>query len=116
MTKHALLEEYRRLAIIHGTAKDPKTGNKAHDKLVKVRLALRDAGQERLILELLDDPDEHVRGWAAFDALYLEPGAGEPVLRALAQGPRGVVRFNAAMTLELWEKGELVLYPWENDE
>ena len=116
MTADGLLNEYRRLAIAHGTAKDPETGNNAHDRLVQVRLALRDSGQIRRILELLDDPDEHVRGWAGFDALYIEPGAGEPVLRALAQGPRGIVRFNAAMTLELWETGELVLYPWETDE
>lgn len=119
MTADELLQEYRRLAIAYGEAGDacdPEASNAIFDQLAPVQMALRNLGQERRILELLNDPSEHVRLWAGFDALYFSPEDGVRVLRELEQGPRGEVRFNAWATLNEWEKGELVLLPWENDE
>ena len=118
MTADELLEAYRQLAIAYwqaAEAADHRARNAAFDKLAPVQMALRELGQERRILELLDDPSDHVRAWAAFDALYFSPEDGVRVLRELEQGPRGELRFDAWATLKQWEHGELVLTPWEDE-
>ena len=119
MTGDDLLREYERLAIAYGEAGeacDPEASNRYHDQLANVRRTLRDQNQGSRILELLDNPSKHVRLWAGFDALYFSPEEGVRVLRELEKGPRGEVRFNAWATLDGWEKGDLVLWPWEGDE
>lgn len=115
MTADELLQEYRRLAIAYGEAREacnPTASNAFFDQLKAVQMALLKLGQERRILELLDDPSEHVRLWAGFDALYFSPEDGLRVLCELEKGPRGNVRFNAWSILQEWEHGELVLLPW----
>lgn len=118
MTADELLQEYRRLAIVYGEAGeagDPRTGNAAFDQLEPVQLALRDLGQERRILELLDDDSEHVRLWAAFDALYFSPNDGLRVLRELEQTEGKEVGMLAWSTLQEWESGDLVILPWTDE-
>ena len=118
VTADELLQEYRRMAIGYGKgveACEPEETNAYHDKLADVRRALRDLGQGHRILELLDDPSKYIRMWAGFDALYFSPEDGLRALRELEQGPRGDVRFNAAMILKGWNDGDLVLWPWEDE-
>ena len=89
--------------------------NAAFDQLEPVQLALRDLGQERRILELLDDDSGHVRLWAGFDALYFSPDEGLRVLRELEQMGGRDVGMLAWSTLQEWESGELVLIPWVDE-
>ena len=118
MTADELLEKYRRLAIAYGEAGeacDPTARNAAFDQLESVQMALLELGEERRILELLDDSSEHVRLWAGFDALYFSPEDGLRVMRELEQAPSVEVSFDAWSTLQEWERGDLVLMPWENE-
>ena len=118
MTADELLQEYRKLAIVYGEAGevgDPRTCNAAYDQLRSVQLALRDLGQERRILELLDDESEHVRLWAGFDALYFSPHEGLRVIRELEQTGGREVGMHAWSILQEWESGDLLLLPWVDE-
>lgn len=47
-----------------------------------------------------------VRVWAAAHALEFAPERGEPVLSHVA-AEKGILSFNARMTLEVWRAGDL---------
>ena len=112
MTPEELLQEYRRWALRRGESEDDRVANAAHTRLLAVVRELRDTGHGRRILELLDDPSEHIRLRAGFDALHLSPDDGVPVLRELAEGPPGEVCASAGTILDLWASGKLILSPW----
>lgn len=105
-----LIAAYRDAAQTHGAATksgDYKTGNKASDRIAAIYAELRRRGEDaqRELLPLLRDDDPGVRLWAAAHALEFAPDEGVHVLRALVQ--RGILGFDAKITLREWEAGRL---------
>lgn len=104
---------YREQAIVHKNATesgDYRVGNRAHDKLYRAYYGLKDAGADRVLLELLDDSEAAVRGWAATHCLFINERKAKQELAALARGS-GMIAFSAQMVLAQWKLGELGLAP-----
>lgn len=107
-----LLDAYRKAAKIQSSSTltgDYKTGNPQADIIATIYRELRNRGgdAQNALLDLLDDEDAGVRGWAAAHALEIAPAKGIPVLEALAQSEPWPLNTNAEMTLKVWKKGEL---------
>jgi len=107
-----LLDAYRLAAKNHRAASlagDYRAGNPQADIIARIYRELRRRGHEtqRALLDLLDDEDPGVRGWAAPRALEIEPERGVPVLEALAQSEPWPESSEAETTLKVWRKGEL---------
>ena len=106
-------EEYLAAAVEFQRARDEydhKKSNKAHDKLIsaarKIRLSRSDQGQ-LFFSSLVSHDMPHVRAWAAFNLIPLNPKLASKVLSQLAKGPPGEVRLDAEMTLKEWKAGRL---------
>ena len=101
---------YRETAILYGNSQEQGNAarcNAASDKLDDLRASLRREYPDwrDKIRALLDDENRLVRWCAAVDALDFAPDEGLRVLRTVASGPRGMVRFDAEMVIEEWEAG-----------
>lgn len=87
---------------------DYEKGNREYDVLAAIYRELRARGHhaQLYLLELLNDGNPYVRGWAASHSLEFAPEQGELVLTELTRCG-GITGFNAEMTLEEWRKGSL---------
>lgn len=105
-----LVEAYRGAASVHGRASttgDYRRANAEADVIAAVYRELRARDAREVLLPLVDDEDEGVRGWAAAHALEFAPAAGEQALESLSTGA-GPLAFSATMTLREWREGRLV--------
>ena len=116
MTLQAIITAYREQALRYGEAAergDARKGNRAQERLLKIRREIRERGTEyvQALLRLLDDESVFVRLSAAIDALEFSPEDGQRVLEEITKGPRGMINHEARMTLKLWRSGEFTV-PW----
>ncbi len=95
----------RRLAM---ESLDVALHNEYADRIFEINAELiRRGGQAwKILASLLEHRDPQVRLSAAAFLLRFDVESAVPVLQALTRIPRGEIRFNAEMTLKLWEKGE----------
>ena len=95
----------RRLAM---ESLDVALHNEYADRVFEINAELiRRGGQAwKVLAPLLEHRDPQVRLSAAAFVLRFDVESAVPVLQALTKRPRGEIRFNAEMTLKLWEKGE----------
>ena len=110
-SSNELLAEYCEAAQIHGRATDAgdaRRGNRAHDRIVRLRSELMSHGEayQQGMLALLKHRDPHVRVWAASDILSFAPDEAVRALREVAAQMPKAAALNAKMTLKLWEAGE----------
>ena len=87
---------------------DSKTGNKQYRIIKDIRHDLKsnpNYGIEKLI-PFLEHSSMNVRLHAAFCLIPVLPEQAKNVLMVVAEG-RGIVAFNAQMTLSEWKKGNL---------
>lgn len=105
----SLVEEFVEQAIRHATATNNDVANRAADRLADIYRALRklDAADLSDFLNLTTHEHDAVRLWAASYGLEVDATFCEPVLEALAAGPRGEVRASASFTLREWRSGRL---------
>jgi len=104
-----LIQTYAQAAAAHGqalAAGNPRSANRAHDKLASAYRELRNRAMAHLLLPLLGSEDENVRLWAAAHALEFSPEQGEPVLLKLATAPK-LLGMQAKYTLKAWREGTL---------
>lgn len=104
-----LVQEYEQAAAAYGRARaaaDPRSANRAHDRVAGAYRELRRRAAASQLLPLLKSHDEHVRGWVAAHALEFAPEQGEPVLLWLAARP-GLLGLSAEYTLKAWREGTL---------
>jgi len=109
-----LAAEYAGYAIEHGQATevgDYKKGNKAHDKLIKIYLQIKEQGNlvHPLFKEMLYSSDPGIKAWAATHCLKNFPEEAEAALVDVGKTPRSLVAFSAEMVLKEWKKGTLNL-------
>ncbi len=102
---------FRRHALGHAAASwdgDAKGADRHHRRIVEAFLALRDHGAdgERALLQLLDDEEAGVRGWAAIHALEFDANRSIRVLEEVANDPR-LVGLEAQRVLAEWRAGQL---------
>ncbi len=105
-----LLEKYIEAAIKHGQASeegDYKTANKQYSVLDKIYNTLKKNDNLNELLKLIDHSNDHVKLWASSHTLQIEPNIAKKILLKLREGPPSVVRLDAEMILEEWEKGNL---------
>ena len=108
---NVLLNKYIEAAIQHGKATeegDYKSANKAFKVLKKVYDELKanqDFGVQKLS-NLLNHEEEYVRLWASSHTLQVDTEKAKKTLIELTK-KTGFLAFNAKMTLEEWEKGNL---------
>jgi hypothetical protein len=106
-----VLRTYAASARAHGVATengDYKKANREHDKVIVALHKLRSFGEagHRALLDLLKDPQAHVRCWAATHLLDTHSERAVEILESLASSP-GIVAFTARMVLSEWRNGEL---------
>jgi hypothetical protein len=111
-----LVRGYEQLAREHGEAiasANARAANRLFDRIMIIYQELRRRGPvaQTLLLPLLNSEDMSVRYWAATHALDFAPALGERALESIIRGPKGLIRFNAEMTLEQWHKGLLSFEP-----
>ena len=86
---------------------DPKKANEYHQMMHEAYKRLRRTAVGRdLIRELLNDPNPHVRCWAASHSLAWAPEASRAILTKLRDSG-GPCSFDAEMTLAEYDKGRL---------
>jgi hypothetical protein len=89
---------------------DHKKSNKAHDKLLaaarEIRLSHEDEGR-KFFKELVNHPMAHVRAWACFNLLPLEPEIAVNGLKQIARDDTSEAGHDAEMTLREWSNGNL---------
>lgn len=106
------LELFESAAIEHARSSensDYKRANSNHDVIVKAMAFLKNRGEVKLLSKFLSHDSEGVRVWAAAYLLPIREENAVKVLEAIADGPRGIQRLNAATTLSEWRKGNLKL-------
>jgi len=104
-----LVEQYAACAKRHGQATqlgDSRSANAAHDGLCEVFKKLKGSGELGCLEPLLQDPDVHVRCWAATHYLSVDKRKAAKALKALCKG-RGIAAFNAQTVLAEWRAGRL---------
>jgi hypothetical protein len=109
MSDQRLVAEYAEWAGKHGAgmlAFDSEATNSAQAELVKRYRAIRNSGDLRSLLPLLDHIDPSVSAWAATHLLEIEPDRAVRTLRRHARGS-GPLALDAKMVLEQWEDGTL---------
>ncbi|MBN9682540.1 MULTISPECIES: DUF2019 domain-containing protein [unclassified Corallococcus] len=109
---HELTAAFAKAAELHGQASvegKHRSANAQYDKLIATSRELRARGEDgrSALTGLLEDSNPRVRLWAASHALEFAPALAEAELERLAQGPAGVVRLDAEMTLSEWRAGNL---------
>ena len=87
---------------------DYKRVNRAHDKIVKAYLCLKQEGPDGILelIKLLDHENDSVRSWAATHCLFHNPEKAVPILENIAKS-KGVIAFDAEMVLKEWRAGRL---------
>lgn len=87
---------------------DSKTGNKQYRIINSIRRDLKANPQYGIetLIPFLDHPNANVRLTTAFCLIPIIPDQARAVLVELSIG-RGMVAFNAEMTLSEWDKGNL---------
>jgi hypothetical protein len=113
-TDEELLDMLARRVAIQGELLDnlnPRKANAQVAIIVKLSCELLRRGSpvHPKILSLLENENPHVRFWAAFLALEIDPPRGERVLEEISRMfPRNLnLGFSAGYTLEQWRKREL---------
>jgi hypothetical protein len=113
-TDEELLEMLVTRAVVQGEALDqlkPRKANAQFDIMVKLSCELlrRGASVHPKILSMLENENPHVRSWAAFLALEIDPPRGERFLEGISRNyPRNLnLGFSAEFTLKQWRKGKL---------
>jgi len=106
-----IVAAYRRHALGHAAAAwdgDTHGADRHHRRIVEALLALRDHGAdgERALLDLLEDEDFAIRGWAATHALKLDERRAIQILEEVANDPR-LVGIEAQAVLEEWRAGRI---------
>jgi hypothetical protein len=104
-----LVQEYEQAAIAYGqalAAADPRSANRAHDRIVGAYRELRSRAAASQLLPLLRSEDEYVRSCVAAHALEFAPEQGEPVLMEISARP-GLNRTPAEYALRAWREGTL---------
>jgi len=103
-----LLAHYRQAA--ENTSepmKNPREHNKWADKLHACYKELRKSAEGRAgIVDLIGDPNPHVRAWAAAHSLMWAPDVARPALEA-ERDAGGLLGFEAEIVLDEFDKGEL---------
>ena len=107
-----LVSDYRGAAIAHRTASragDHRTANRAHRRLTKIIIELRDRDEDQrsTFLELVDDSVTAVKLAAATHALEFAPARAEQALEAIASGPESLEEMEARLVLQEWRNGRL---------
>jgi len=106
------LELFERAAIEHVRSNensDYKSANRNYDLIVKAVAFLKNRGEVGLLSKFLSHDSDGVRVWAAAYLLPIQEYDAVKVLDAIANGPRGIQRLDAATTLSEWQKGNLKL-------
>jgi hypothetical protein len=107
-----IVEQYVAAAREHGKCTETgnyKSGNKAYDRIIAAIREMRklpDRG-EVILTELLFQPDDWVKMWAATHLLPLREAAASTVLARLASVSPGLLRADADMVLKEWRAGRL---------
>jgi len=101
-----IVAAYRRHTLGHTAASfdgDTPGVDRHHRRIVEALLALRDHGAdgERALLDLLEDDETAVRGWAATHALEFDESLAIQILEEVANDPR-LVGIEAQAVLEEW--------------
>ncbi|MBW8635917.1 hypothetical protein K1W69_01875 [Hoeflea sp. WL0058] len=106
----SLLSDYRKFAAAHSSATtrgDTRNANLAYDRLQETPIKIIDLGEDRFLLELLDDEDASVQLWAATHCLEIDTKEAIAKLKSLETATQPVIRLNAKYTILEWEKGNL---------
>ncbi|RKG83040.1 DUF2019 domain-containing protein [Corallococcus sp. CA049B] len=109
---HELVAAFAKAAELHGQASVEgrhRSANTQYARLTATWRELRTRGEagRSALTGLLQDSNPRVRLWAASHALEFTPMLAEAELERLSQGPAGVVRLDAEMTLSEWRAGNL---------
>lgn len=83
-----------------------RKGNKCYDKLRKIYLELKDAGDLHYLAVLLEDEDDGVKFEAAQNLLPHYPEEAKNALKEISP-KMGLLAFEAKETLKWWSKKEL---------
>ena len=108
MTLSDLVDRFRGAAIAKGDFASGARDAKLHQQMsdaYRSLVAAGDSGQAALT-ELLSDPSQHVRSWAAAQLLFAGNASARPVLESLAAQP-GLVGLSARVTLQEYDVGRL---------
>lgn len=111
MTRNNIKEKFLSETIEHGKAiaeGDHKKANKLHKKIQALYSKAKECNQLDLFSELLSEPDENVRLWAATFTLKVFPDAAEKALKNLSNSS-SITGLSAKNTLVLWKQGMLNL-------
>jgi hypothetical protein len=107
-----LAAAFEKAAELHGQASiegKHRAANAQYADLSAAARELRIRGEDgrSALTQLLRSSNPRVRLWAASQTLDFAPELAEAALEHLAQGPAGVVRLDAEMTLSEWRAGNL---------
>lgn len=108
-----LISHCRSLASLRGEAIsncNPKKANKLFKELISCLPKIRSFGQdgESALLLLAEDNNDDVACWAATHSLKYNTEQAMASLRRIS-GQQSLIGFDAAMVIEQWNKGELIL-------
>jgi Domain of unknown function (DUF2019) len=113
-TDEELLQMLARRAVDRGEALDqtkPRKANAQCDVMADLsrELLRRGASIHPKILSMLENQNPHVKSWAAFLALEIDPPRGEQALEEISRNyPQNLnLGFTAEFTLKQWRKGKL---------
>lgn len=105
------LEIFEEAATSHSNAietGDYKVANKSYDRIIVAAAFLKQEGKIRLVSKFLNHASSGVRSWAAAYLLPIQEQDAIRVLESVAKG-KGLLSFEAEMTLSEWRKGNLKL-------
>jgi Domain of unknown function (DUF2019) len=110
-TERQLVDIFVKAAVSHGDATlngDYRKCNEAYSVIEGVFVELKNRGRAKDVLaDSLTDNELSVRLWASSYLLQYLPEESAKVLRDISNNYSGILRLNAEMVLEQWEKGEL---------
>ena len=105
----SVLDVFEQASIQHTMATengDFKTGNKAYKSIATSINWLKEKGEIDRLLPFLNHTVDGVRVWAASFLIHTHETRAVMVLENISTGTN-IIAFNAKMTLEEWEKGNL---------
>lgn len=86
---------------------DSKNANKQYKKVHETYLFFKNKNRLDVLLELLNHDNPYVRLGASTYTLQIDPQRAEKTLEELLGVRRGLLGFEAQMTLQEWRKGNL---------
>ncbi|MBO5061218.1 MAG: HEAT repeat domain-containing protein [Prevotella sp.] len=104
------LEAFRKHAVIHGeTQKNGKykIGNRSHDFIRESIDYLTKNNQLEQLTVFLSAEDLSLRIWAAYALLHIKTKEAVRVLKEIAKRDKGIMGFNAEMTISEFKKGNI---------